>query len=253
MEGWVKIHSKILKWEWYTDTVTKVVFLHCLLRANFDERDWRGIEIERGSFISTIAALAGELSLTPFQVRSALEKLKKTGEITIKTTNKFSIITISNYESYQSVGSKQLQTKRKSNYETPIDNNLNIQSNKAEEQNKEPLSSFINSESVKNPSLYDNDDFQPEKIKTEDDILMERFIEMQNWLKRECPVVCQVKRQLSFDEFKKLMEKYTAKEISKALEKLDEWPNFPKERSTVYRNLVDKLNYMYGQRTTTMG
>jgi len=49
------------------------------------------------------------------------------------------------------------------------------------------------------------------------------------------------------------MSLYTAKEIAKVLEKLDEWPDYPKKRSTVYRSALDELKSMYGERTATMG
>lgn len=103
-KGYIKIYRKIMEWEWYTDTNVKVVFIHCLLKANFTQKNWRGITIERGSFITSYANLARELNLSVKQVRLAIEKLKKTGELAIKTTNKYSIITIKNYDEYQSRG-----------------------------------------------------------------------------------------------------------------------------------------------------
>ena len=101
-KGYIKIYRKIMEWEWYTDTNVKVVFIHCLLKANFTQKNWRGITIERGSFITSYATLARELNLSVKQVRLAIEKLKRTGELAIKTTNKYSIITIKNYDEYQS-------------------------------------------------------------------------------------------------------------------------------------------------------
>lgn len=100
--GFIKLHRKMLEWEWYTDTNVKVVFIHCLLKANFTQKNWRGITIERGSFITSYANLARELNLSVKQVRLAIEKLKRTGELATKTTNKYSIITIKNYDEYQS-------------------------------------------------------------------------------------------------------------------------------------------------------
>jgi len=246
----------MLKWEWYTDTNTKVVFIHCLLKANFEEKEWRGMLIERGQFVATISSFAGEVNLTPAQVRISLEKLKSTGEIAIKTTNKFSVITISNYESYQSVGSKQQQTKKQSNLtqnsKQLLHNNLILNFDNTEEK-KENISISNDIDIQKNPSLYDNEDFQPQIIKTEDDVLRERFEVLQGWLKDTCPTVCKVERQLTFEQFKSLMSLYTAKEIAKVLEKLDEWPDYPKKRSTVYRSALDELKSMYGERTATMG
>ena len=110
MAGWIKLYDKILNWEWYTDTNVKVVFLHCLLKANYQKKDWRNETIERGQLVTSISNLAKELDLTPKQIRGALNKLKRTNEVAIKGTSLYSVITINNYESYQAAGQGQGQT-----------------------------------------------------------------------------------------------------------------------------------------------
>ena len=100
-EGWIKLHRKFLNWEWYTDTNTKVVFLHLLFLANIEDRRYRGIEIKRGDCIIGRHKLAYELNLSEQEVRTAINHLISTNEITIKTTNKFTIVTICKFDSYQ--------------------------------------------------------------------------------------------------------------------------------------------------------
>lgn len=51
------------------------------------------------------------------------EKLKSTGEITIKSTNKFSIVTIVKYEDYQSNGKK--STSKSTGYQLANQPHLN--------------------------------------------------------------------------------------------------------------------------------
>ena len=101
MEGWIKIHRKMVDWEWYDDINTKVLFLHLLLTANHKEKNWRGITILRGQKLTSLQHLAEETKLTVMQVRTSLNKLKSTNEITIKTTNKNTLITIEKYSNYQ--------------------------------------------------------------------------------------------------------------------------------------------------------
>ena len=101
MEGWIKIHRKMLEWEWYDDINTKVVFLHLLLTSNHKDKKWHGITIGRGQKLTSLNHLAKETKLTEQQVRTSLNKLKLTNEITIKTTNKYSLITIEKYSDYQ--------------------------------------------------------------------------------------------------------------------------------------------------------
>ena len=102
MNGHIKLFRKFLKWEWYNDEHTKTVFLHCLLRANWKEQKFQGITISRGSFVTSYQKMAEELStnkqkLSVQSVRTALKHLVSTNELTIKTTNKYTIITVNNY------------------------------------------------------------------------------------------------------------------------------------------------------------
>lgn len=102
--GYIKIHRKFLDWEWYADINTKVVFLHCLLMANWKDGRFMGYEIPRGSFATSYANLAEQTGLTKKQIRTALEHLKRTQEVALKRTPKFSIITVINYCKYQDDG-----------------------------------------------------------------------------------------------------------------------------------------------------
>ncbi len=55
----------------------------------------------RGSFVTSIKQLSIELGLTNDEIRTALKHLIKTGEVTKQTTNKYTVITVSNYHLYQ--------------------------------------------------------------------------------------------------------------------------------------------------------
>lgn len=101
MEGWIKLHRKMVEWEWYNDNNTKIVFLHLLLTANHKEKKWQGITILRGQKLTSLEHLSKEVGLSVQQTRTALNKLKSTNEITIKSTNKNTLITIEKYSDYQ--------------------------------------------------------------------------------------------------------------------------------------------------------
>lgn len=102
LNGWVKMHRRFLEWEWYLDYPTKVVFIHLLLRARWDEGYWKKVKLQRGQIAIGRKTLAKETGLSEQQVRTALAHLKSTNEITIESTNRFSVITIVNYDLYQS-------------------------------------------------------------------------------------------------------------------------------------------------------
>lgn len=100
-EAFIKLHRKMLEWEWYDDPNTCRVFIHCLLRANWKETRWHGIEIKPGQFITSLPSLAEETKLSEMQVRTALKKLISTGEITSRQQARCRIITVNNWSLYQ--------------------------------------------------------------------------------------------------------------------------------------------------------
>lgn len=100
-QGYIKLHRQITEWEWYKNIPVKILFLHCLLRANHADKKWQGILIKKGSFITSLDNLAFETGLTKRQVRTALDKLKMTHELTHQTTHQYSIIIINNWDKFQ--------------------------------------------------------------------------------------------------------------------------------------------------------
>lgn len=99
--NYIKISRKLLDWEWYKNINTKVLFIHMLLRANWKDGKFEGKTIPRGSFVSSLPQLSLETGLTVREVRTAIEHLKTTGELTVKSSSKNSVFTINNYSLYQ--------------------------------------------------------------------------------------------------------------------------------------------------------
>ena len=112
LSGFIKLHRKLVAWGWYQDYVVKDVFLHLLLTANFKKTQWQGRELDEGQVVTGTQKLAEDLGFTRQQVRTALNKLKSTNEITIESTNRYSIITVVNWRDYQS------EAKTVTNYST---------------------------------------------------------------------------------------------------------------------------------------
>ena len=103
MAGFIKLYRSMLEWEWYGDINVKILFLHLLLKSNYEPKKWQGIEIERGQFVTSIKNLSSEVGLSEKQIRNALNKLKITGEIEIKTTNKYTLINVVNFNKFQDI------------------------------------------------------------------------------------------------------------------------------------------------------
>ena len=104
MEGYIQLHRRLLEWEWYDDIPTFKLFIHCLLKANYTDKKWRGNNIKRGQFITSISNLSYETGLSQKQVRSSIDKLVKTGELGKVTTPRNSMITVLSYNNYQKEG-----------------------------------------------------------------------------------------------------------------------------------------------------
>ena len=99
-EGWIKLHRKFMTWEWYADDHMVRLFVHLLLEANHKPQRWRGILIERGQLVTGRFKLSENTGISEQSIRTCLNRLKSTSEITIKSTSKYSIITICNYNKY---------------------------------------------------------------------------------------------------------------------------------------------------------
>lgn len=106
MDGWIKLYRQMINWEWYQDNNVKVLFIHLLILANHHDQKWQGKVVNKGQLITSYSHLAKELKLSVQQIRTSLDKLKLTHEITVRTTNKYTLVSIENYEKYQSEGIK---------------------------------------------------------------------------------------------------------------------------------------------------
>lgn len=98
---YINVYRSLLSWRWYKNVNVTKVFLHCLLKANYKNKTWEDIEIKQGEFITSSEHLADETGLTRQKVRTALKKLEKTGELTIKPTKRYTRIIVNNFSSYQ--------------------------------------------------------------------------------------------------------------------------------------------------------
>ena len=99
--GFVKLHRKIMDWEWYDSYPEFKLFIHLLLKVNHDDVDWRGEKIKRGSCITSLGSLSAETGLSIQQIRTALKHLKSTHEITSIGRNKNTLVIVLNYDLYQ--------------------------------------------------------------------------------------------------------------------------------------------------------
>lgn len=114
--SYIKLDRKILEWEWFNDIVTTHLWLYILLKANHQVKEWHGVVIPEGSFITSEAKLSANTGLSREQVRRALNKLMQTNEITKRTTKTHTQITVNKWAVYQCSG--ETPTKKTTNKPT---------------------------------------------------------------------------------------------------------------------------------------
>lgn len=100
-EGYIKLYRKMMKWGWYTDTNAKCVFLHLLFLAQYEACFYRGVKLDVGQAVTSIREISTQTGISVQSVRTALEHLKSTQEITQSPHGKFSVFTVKNYSVYQ--------------------------------------------------------------------------------------------------------------------------------------------------------
>lgn len=99
--SFIKLDRKITEWEWFTDGNTLKLWIYLLVHAQYHDGNYKGIKVKRGQLVTGRKKLANELDMTESQIRNSLSKLLTTNEITIKATNRYSVITIVKYGFYQ--------------------------------------------------------------------------------------------------------------------------------------------------------
>ena len=135
----IKLDRNIINWRWFSNSKILSVFIWLIIKANIKEGHFQQDTIKRGSLATSNAHIAEGCGLTVSNVRTALADLESTGEISRVTRNHYQIITVNNYESYQSGISKT---------ECPIASNLD--GNSQATRNNQRIKEYKNGKKEKN-------------------------------------------------------------------------------------------------------
>jgi len=113
MQGWIKLHRKLMENPIWDDANYLKLWMYCLFKASHKEHEIlvgnQMVKLGVGQFVIGRKALADDMNrrVKPDQKLSEktwgryLKNLEKWQMLTIKVTNKFSIITIDKYRFYQ--------------------------------------------------------------------------------------------------------------------------------------------------------
>jgi hypothetical protein len=142
-QGFIKIWRKSLDGGWLQNPVLWTFWSWCLLKASHKiivvKISFQEVTLQPGQFIFGRKKASEELRMSEWKIRSCLDFLRKAGNLTIKTTNKFSIISITNWNSYQGEAEKSSQQ----NHQQPTSNPPQTRMNKNEKNNPNEISKEI--------------------------------------------------------------------------------------------------------------
>jgi len=105
LEGWIKLHRQLLTNGWFRNHKVLVFWIYCLLKASHKPIKvtvgYQVIPLDAGQFIFGRKEASAETRLSEQEIRTCLFFLKSSKNLTLQVTNKFSIISIVNWERYQ--------------------------------------------------------------------------------------------------------------------------------------------------------
>ena len=106
--GYFFVYRKLFEHELGQNPLIVALWVRLLAEASWEDREiwWDGkaISIKRGQFITSILKLSQWLGVSRGTTKRHLNALQMIQQIDIKTTNKYTVITIRNYDKYQKNG-----------------------------------------------------------------------------------------------------------------------------------------------------
>jgi DNA-binding transcriptional regulator YhcF (GntR family) len=105
--GYVALYRSVIDNPFYTQLPGDYfkVFIFCLVRAAYKPRQyWNGhamADLPIGAFVATVGEIAAKTGVSQSTVRRALQALENSQMVVTKSTNKFSLYTVVNFEAYQ--------------------------------------------------------------------------------------------------------------------------------------------------------
>jgi hypothetical protein len=105
LEGWIKLHRKILDNAIFDNADLLKVWIWCLLKATHEDYTQivglQTVELTKGQFITGRFKGAEELKLNPSTFYKYLKVLEKLNMIVLNSNNKMTVVTVANWGKYQ--------------------------------------------------------------------------------------------------------------------------------------------------------
>lgn len=98
---YVWLYRRITDRTWYRNIPVKTLFIHCIIKANWADKQYECEVVKRGTFVTSIRKLADETGLTERQVRTALDVLIDNKMIEKIPSQSKTLVIVLNYDLYQ--------------------------------------------------------------------------------------------------------------------------------------------------------
>ena len=101
---WIKLYESITEWEWHDKPEMMSLFIHLLVYANSMPNKWHGIEIPRGSLITSYRKLSEKTGIAQTTLVRCIKKMVDSEVIAtekVKAEREFTLISILKYDTYQ--------------------------------------------------------------------------------------------------------------------------------------------------------
>lgn len=244
--GFIVIHRKLLEWKYAQFPYAVALWVYLILKANWKPSYFLGVEIPRGSLATSLHNLADATGMEVHTVRKWLKRFEEEGQITRKSTNRFTIINITNYAAFQDIPDD-WYSKQDSNQSSKQDGNqdsnqsskqssnnrTNKQSNKNNKETNKQIKDSLGAGSFEKNNFPDLKDVAAQVSKEHLGINPEKFFnyyDERGWTIDGEPV----------RDWKKLLRSWARKELKEMLSvKIDLPEHFTNNSQSMERGPID--------------
>lgn len=181
MEGWIKLHKRIMDhWMW-DDPVILKAWLDILLSVNYSEKkilfDGDLVTVETGQIITSVRKLAARWKCSKEKVNKILNLFEKDEMLTVSKTTRRTLLSVVNYGFYQNGSDNLKDTNQDSHKDTAQDTDSpQHKKNKEKKEIKKESSRFAP------PSLEDVRAYCSERNNSVDPQRFIDFYESKGWM-----------------------------------------------------------------------
>ena len=140
--GFIVLDRKLLEWQFFRSSAALHLWITILLKANWKEGKLFDETVPRGSLATSVGSLAQLTGLSPSTIKRWLTRFEEAGMIERKATNRWTIIKVLNYSTFQDIGERQVNQRMNQPMNHQMNQRVNHDRTKKQEEqrnNNSPL------------------------------------------------------------------------------------------------------------------